>query len=181
MARRMRIYRGFELRYSHATREWGAWGDTYQGHIGPFSSLKALKSRIDALTGKKTNPRRVNGKKKKSIKKRITRALKKFVRANPKRRMYRGFHLYWAQGMWSAYDAHGTEFGPTSSIEDIKYEIDQYYDQYLGGNIRNPNPRRVKGAKCNGGRSVSLRNFTGRVIKKRDGTVQILGRTRKTK
>ena len=126
MARRMRIYRGFELRYSHATREWGAWGDTYQGHIGPFSSLKALKSRIDALTGKKTNPRRVNGKKKKSIKKRITRALKKFVRANPS----------------------------------------------------NPNPRRVKGAKCNGGRSVSLRNFTGRVIKKRDGTVQIVGRTR---
>ena len=95
--RRMRIYRGFELRYSHATREWGAWGDTYQGHIGPFSSLKALKSRIDALTGKKTNP------------------------------------------------------------------------------------RRVKGTKCNGGRSVSLRNFTGRVIKKRDGTVQIVGRTRKTK
>jgi hypothetical protein len=171
---------------------WEAWQNGYIYSIWATSrsaALRALKSkyggkftRIRQYPGiGKENPRRVNGKKKKSIKKRITRALKKFVRANPKRRMYRGFHLYWAQGMWSAYDAHGTEFGPTSSIEDIKYEIDQYYDQYLGGNIRNPNPRRVKGAKCNGGRSVSLRNFTGRVIKKRDGTVQILGRTRKTK
>jgi len=171
---------------------WEAWQNGYIYSIWATSrsaALRALKSkyggkftRIRQYPGiGKENPRRVNGKKKKSIKKRITRALKKFVRANPKRRMYRGFHLYWAQGMWSAYDAHGTEFGPTSSIEDIKYEIDQYYDQYLGGNIRNPNPRRVKGAKCNGGRSVSLRNFTGRVIKKRDGTVQILVRTRKTK
>jgi len=169
---------------------WEAWQNGYIYSIWATSrsaALRALKSkyggkftRIRQYPGiGKENPRRVNGKKKKSIKKRITRALKKFVRANPKRRMYRGFHLYWAQGMWSAYDAHGTEFGPTSSIEDIKYEIDQYYDQYLGGNIRNPNPRRVKGAKCNGGRSVSLRNFTGRVIKKRDGTVQIVGRTRR--
>ena len=44
-----------------------------------------------------------------------------------------------------------------------------------------PNPRRVKGAKVAGGRAVSLRNFTGRVIRKRDGTVQILGRMQKTK
>jgi hypothetical protein len=41
------------------------------------------------------------------------------------------------------------------------------------------NPRKVKGAKCNGGRSVSLRNFTGRVIRKRNGQVQIIGRVRK--
>jgi len=135
---------------------WEAWQNGYIYSIWATSrsaALRALKSkyggkftRIRQYPGiGKENPRRVNGKKKKSIKKRITRALKKFVRANPKRRMYRGFHLYWAQGMWSAYDAHGTEFGPTSSIEDIKYEIDQYYDQYLGGNIRNPNPRRVRG------------------------------------
>jgi len=114
---------------------WEAWQNGYIYSIWATSrsaALRALKSkyggkftRIRQYPGiGKENPRRVNGKKKKSIKKRITRALKKFVRANP---------------------------------------------------------RRVKGAKCNGGRSVSLRNFTGRVIKKRDGTVQILGRTRKTK
>jgi hypothetical protein len=119
---------------------WEAWQNGYIYSIWATSrsaALRALKSkyggkftRIRQYPGiGKENPRRVNGKKKKSIKKRITRALKKFVRANPKRRI----------------------------------------------------PRRVKGAKCNGGRSVSLRNFTGRVIKKRDGTVQILGRTRKTK
>jgi hypothetical protein len=40
------------------------------------------------------------------------------------------------------------------------------------------NPRRVKGAKCSGGRAVSLRNFTGRVIRKRNGQVIIVGRKR---
>jgi hypothetical protein len=49
---------------------------------------------------------------------------------------------------------------------------------YVSTTPKDNPPRRVKGAKCNGGRSVSLRNFTGRVIKKRDGTVQIVGRTR---
>ena len=63
-----------------------------------------------------------------------------------------------------------------------KWGADKYkiVDAYTGSTQYNP-PRRIKGTKCNGGRSVSLRNFTGRVIKKRDGTVQIVGRTRKTK
>jgi len=41
------------------------------------------------------------------------------------------------------------------------------------------NPRRVKGNKCAGGRAVTLRNFSGRVIKKRNGQVIIVGRQRK--
>lgn len=41
------------------------------------------------------------------------------------------------------------------------------------------NPRRVKGAKVKGGRSVTLTNFTGRVIRKRNGQVQIIGRIKK--
>jgi hypothetical protein len=41
------------------------------------------------------------------------------------------------------------------------------------------NPKRVKGAKVKGGRSVSLTNFTGRVIRKRNGQVQIIGRVKK--
>ena len=41
------------------------------------------------------------------------------------------------------------------------------------------NPKRIKGAKVKGGRSVSLRNFTGRVIRKRNGQVQIIGRVKK--
>lgn len=41
------------------------------------------------------------------------------------------------------------------------------------------NPKRVKGAKVKGGRSVILTNFTGRVIRKRNGQVQIIGRIKK--
>lgn len=41
------------------------------------------------------------------------------------------------------------------------------------------NPKRVKGAKVKGGRSVTLTNFTGRVIRKRNGQVQIIGRIKK--
>jgi hypothetical protein len=60
-----------------------------------------------------------------------------------------------------------------------KWGRDKYIivDAYSTGS--KTNPRRVKGAKVAGGRAVSLRNFTGRVIRKRDGTVQILGRTRR--
>lgn len=41
------------------------------------------------------------------------------------------------------------------------------------------NPPRVKGRKVKGGRAVTVRNFTGTVVKKRDGTVQIVGRGRR--
>ena len=37
----------------------------------------------------------------------------------------------------------------------------------------------VKGRKVKGGRSVTLKNFTGTIVKKSDGTVDILGRGRR--
>ena len=41
------------------------------------------------------------------------------------------------------------------------------------------NPARVKGRKTKGGRAVTLKNFTGTIVKKSDGTVQIVGRGRR--
>ena len=39
-----------------------------------------------------------------------------------------------------------------------------------------PNPPKVKGRKVKGGRAVSLKNFTGTIVKRANGTIQILGR-----
>lgn len=41
------------------------------------------------------------------------------------------------------------------------------------------NPPRVRGRKVKGGRAVTLRNFTGTIVRKADGRVEILGRGRK--
>ena len=41
------------------------------------------------------------------------------------------------------------------------------------------NPPRVKGRKVKGGRAVSLRGFTGTIVRRSDGTVNILGRGRR--
>jgi hypothetical protein len=181
---------------------WEAWQNGYIYSIWATSrsaALRALKSkyggkftRIRQYPGiGKENPRRVNGKKKKSIKKRITRALKKFVRSNPARTIF-------AWEIWSGYPGYqldqleGTVFASSkkAALSEAKrrwggsvpgsHGMLQLKFGAKRGRVQN-NPRHVKGAKCAGGRSVSLRNFTGRVIKKRDGTVQILGRTRKTK
>lgn len=37
------------------------------------------------------------------------------------------------------------------------------------------NPARIKGHKVNGGRAVSLKNFTGKVVKHANGAISILG------
>lgn len=41
------------------------------------------------------------------------------------------------------------------------------------------NPARVKGRKVKGGRAVTVRNFTGTIVKRSDGTVDILGKGRR--
>lgn len=48
-----------------------------------------------------------------------------------------------------------------------------------GSKWRRANLPRAKGRKVKGGRAVSLRNFTGTIVRKSDGTVNILGRGRK--
>lgn len=41
------------------------------------------------------------------------------------------------------------------------------------------NPSSVKGRKVKGGRAVTLKNFTGTVVRKANGQVQIVGKGRK--
>lgn len=115
--------------------------------------------------------------KKPTIKKRITRALKKFVRANPRK-----------QKVWEGTYNGQSYSSIATSKEAARRKIKSQYGVFVKGLVARgsdewmrskQNPTRVKGTKCNGGRAVSVRNFTGRVIRKRDGTVQILGRTRR--
>lgn len=49
----------------------------------------------------------------------------------------------------------------------------------LKGRRLQSNPPHVKGRKTKGGRAITLRNFTGTIVKKSDGTVQIVGRGRR--
>ena len=104
--------------------------------------------------------------KKPTIKKRITRALKKFVRANPRNTSR------------TRQRVEALKRAATSG-DTLRGKAGRAWRALKPG--ARLNPRRVKGAKVAGGRAVSLRNFTGRVIRKRDGTVQILGRMQKTK
>lgn len=56
------------------------------------------------------------------------------------------------------------------------------YGRTLGAGGRPVSPtllNPVRGRKVKGGRSVTLRNFTGTIVKRSDGTVNILGRGRK--
>lgn len=56
----------------------------------------------------------------------------------------------------------------------------RYGPYYKGKPQRAKNaPARVKGRRVKGGRAVSLRNFTGTIVRKSDGTVNILGRGRR--
>jgi hypothetical protein len=109
------------------------------------------------------------------------------VRANPKRRYgtYRIFLKHPTEVGWTHV---GDEWATSQTAAIRKFRQsssgirrgDKFAARKVGDDQYNPaNPRRVKGAKIAGGRAVSLRNFTGRVIRKRDGTVQILGRTRR--
>jgi hypothetical protein len=132
--------------------------------------------------------------KKPTIKKRITRALKKFVRANPKRiHAQKDFYiLKIGSGQGATYEVRRSGSGVMEDYTDNLYAARKSARELQKAEKDRPtslapgswfdsraNPRRVKGAKVAGGRAVSLRNFTGRVIRKRDGTVQILGRTRR--
>ena len=51
--------------------------------------------------------------------------------------------------------------------------------KYLEREAKHKNPSKVKGHKVKGGRSVSLKNFTGTVTRKSNGQVVIRGRGRK--
>ena len=63
---------------------------------------------------------------------------------------------------------------PNPSKRSVRKRVAAALKKYVRGN-----PPRVKGRKVKGGRAVSLKNFTGTVVKKANGQVQIMGRGRR--
>jgi hypothetical protein len=57
------------------------------------------------------------------------------------------------------------------SKRSVRKRVAAALKKYVRGN-----PARVKGRKVTGGRAVTVRNFTGTIVKKSDGTVDILGK-----
>lgn len=97
---------------------------------------------------------------KRKTRKRVAAALKKYVRANragEKKRLQR-----MKREGWTPRVRHGHLRARARA---------------LGAKLVNPS--RVKGRKVKGGRAVTVRNFTGTIVRKSDGTVDILGRGRR--
>lgn len=108
---------------------------------------------------------------KRSVRKRVSKALTKYVRGNPHRgkQSMRKFKKL----------LKGGQSKPRMTKADWR-EIQSVLGSDAGPGVhRKANPPRVKGRKVKGGRAVTLRNFTGTIVKKSDGTVGILGRGRR--
>lgn len=112
-----------------------------------------------------------------SVRKRVAKALRKYLRGNPGTNYrYRvakgrgGYVLVLQQklpGMsWETVKS-STYATRAEAIDNGKYMLNAW---------KRSNPPRVKGRKTKGGRAVTLKNFTGTIVKKSDGTVQIVGR-----
>ena len=78
-------------------------------------------------------------------------------------------------------DMLGSDAGPgvrrkarNPSKRSVRKRVSAALKKYVRGN-----PPRVKGRKVKGGRAVSLKNFTGTVVKKANGQVQIIGKGRR--
>lgn len=92
---------------------------------------------------------------KRKVRRRVAKALKKYVRGNAGRRSIR------------------------KSKKTIKSALRSLGIHKSRISATKLNPPRVKGRKTKGGRAVTLKNFTGTIVKKSDGTVQIVGRGRR--
>ena len=90
---------------------------------------------------------------KRKVRRRVAKALKKYVRGNAGSRSIRK-----------------TKKRLKAAMLPIPEALKRYGKS---------NPPRVKGRKTKGGRAVTLKNFTGTIVKKSDGTVQIVGRGRR--
>ena len=77
-------------------------------------------------------------------------------------------------GLWRAIWANNSQIASglwdrkADAITELKKRVSSYRRTHADD-----------GAKVKGGRSVTLTNFTGRVIRKRNGQVQIIGRIKK--
>ena len=108
------------------------------------------------------------------VRKRVRKALKKYVRGNPGRRTPKRYRVHFTDG--KTIDLHSNEF--KGGKRTIERALQRARKQGLIRGVQS-NPPRVKGRKVKGGRSVTLRNFTGTIVRKSDGRVEILGRGRK--
>ena len=102
---------------------------------------------------------------KRSVRRRVAKALKKYVRGNASIRRSK-------KHMKSLLRKHWPGLSKAARAREHE-EITQILKS------KKANPARVKGRKVKGGRAVTLRNFTGTIVKKSDGTVGILGRGRR--
>lgn len=101
---------------------------------------------------------------KRSVRRRVAKALKKYVRGN----------AGWRK----------TGLGKRSIRASKKRWLKRGHTReeitrLIKSELKHKNPPRVKGRKTKGGRAVTLKNFTGTIVKKSDGTVQIVGRGRR--
>lgn len=115
---------------------------------------------------------------KRKVRRRVAKALKKYVRGNPAKYEY---VIQAGDGPAEGYDE------PYSSRKEAMAMV-KWMRKHLFRPESDPrffwlkkqqsksNPPRVKGRKTKGGRAVTLKNFTGTIVKKSDGTVQIVGR-----
>lgn len=107
-----------------------------------------------------------------SVERRVSKALKKYLRqtnAGPRSTRKSKKHMI----------ARLREHWPTLSKAQLRRERDEINKIIRSGAAKSGVARRanpVKGRKVKGGRSVTLRNFSGTIVKKADGTVQILGK-----
>jgi len=109
---------------------------------------------------------------KRKVRKRVAKALRKYVRGNAARR---GSVAH--REMLRRSAAHRKERRAAAAHdESLRYKLSRAQERLAR---MKGNPPRVKGRKTKGGRAVTLRNFTGTVVKKSDGTVQIVGRGRR--
>jgi hypothetical protein len=97
---------------------------------------------------------------KSTIRRRVGKALKKYVRGNAGWRKT-------GLGKRSIRASKKRWLKRGHTREEIKRVLTH---------MKKQNPPKVKGRKVKGGRAVSLKNFTGTIVKRANGTVQILGR-----
>lgn len=104
---------------------------------------------------------------KRSVRRRVAKALKKYVRGNAGR-----FSIRKTKKRMKAKERASHSMG--RALYDKGFTT-----RYISELKKRGNPPRIKGRKVKGGRAITLRNFTGTIVKKSDGTVGILGRGRR--
>ena len=115
---------------------------------------------------------------KRSVRRRVAKALKKYVRGNPRGGMnWRGeYRVHYSDG--GVRTMHAADGGKRAAAK-LERALRDGKKRGIVRSFERLNPASVKGRKVKGGRAVTLRNFTGTIVKKSDGTVGILGRGRR--